>query len=296
MTPREEREMRTGGKDKKILLWGILLLALSPLASGESVQALSAQKPRRLIAMTLATAEMLVDIAPRSRIVGLHKLAADAAYSNVAEKVRGIPLIGGGPERIISLRPDMVFAASYSSAALLNHLRAAKVPVFQFISFESLEDVFTNIKKMGRLIGEEDRARSLIARARAQVRAIRARIPRDEKPPRVLALLQGGWTPGSHTSLDAMIRLAGGENVAAARGVRGTRRISAEQIIAWRPDVIVTGVDPKSGESIKSALRSREVYAPLRNKRIIEIPRPRFSAVSQYIVHGLGDLARALRP
>ena len=56
----------------------------------------------------------------------------------------------------------------------------------------------------------------------------------------------------------------------------------------------MVGVNPESGESMKAAIHANAVYAPLRNKRIIEIPYPRFSSVSQYIVGGLDDLVRGL--
>ena len=267
--------------------------ALSP-TSGGAAPARAAGKPERLIAMTLATAEMLIALAPRKRIVGLHKLAGHPGYSNVAEQARGIPLIDGAPERIIGLRPDMVFVASYSSAAFLNHLRAAKVPVSKFSSFSGVEDVFASIEKMGRLIGEEDRARKLIKNARERIRAIRSRIPPRMKPPRILTLVRGGWVTGAGTSHDALIRLAGGVNVAAGHGIRGARRVSAERIIAWNPDVIMVGANPESGAGMKGAIHANGVYAPLREKKIVEIPYPRFSSVSQYIVDALDDLVRGL--
>ena len=76
--------------------------------------------------------------------------------------------------------------------------------------------------------------------------------------------------------------------------MRGARRISAESAIAWDPDVIMVGANPESGGSMKAAIRANGVYAPLRDKKIVEIPYPRFSSVSQYIVDGLGDLVRGL--
>ena len=286
--------MRASVRIKTFFLAAALLgAAVSSITEGP-VLARAARKPARLIAMTLATAEMLLALAPREKIVGLHKLAGNADYSNVADAIGDIPLIGSVPERIISLRPDMVFVASYSSAEFLNHLRAAGVPVARFSSFTGVEDVFTNIEKMGRLIGEQEKAKRLITGAREKIRAIRARIPKNQKPPRILTLVRGGWATGFHTSHDALIRLAGGENVAAERGIRGARRISAERAIAWNPDVIMVGVNPESGESMKAAIHANAVYAPLRNKRIIEIPYPRFSSVSQYIVGGLDDLVRGL--
>ena len=289
-----EWQMRSCGKLKICFLAAALLwAAVSSIPEG-AAPARAARKPERLIAMTLATTEMLLALAPTERIAGLHKLAGHPGYSNVAEQAQGIPLIDSTPERIISLRPDVVFVASYSSAAFLNHLRVAKVPVFKFSAFSGVGDVFASIEKMGRLIGAEDKAQKLIEDARERIRAIRSRIPSNMKPPRILTLVRGGWVTGAGTSHDALIRLAGGENVATERGIRGARRVSAERIIAWNPDVIMVGMHPESGASMKDVIRANGVYAPLRAKKIIEIPYPRFSSVSQYIVDGLDDLVRGL--
>lgn len=271
------------------LVWA----ALSSMPEGPA-PARAARKPERLIAMTLATAEMLLALAPKEKIVGLHKLAGEPGYSNVAGQARGIPLIDSTPERIIALKPDMVFVASYSSAAFLNHLRAAGVPVSRFSAFSGVADVFASIEKMGRLIGEEANAQRLIREAREKIRVIRSRIPENARPPRILTLVRGGWVTGGGASHDALIRLAGGVNVAAEHGVRGARRVSAERVIAWNPDVIMVGANPESGASMKDVLLTNAVYAPLRNKKIVEIPYPRFSSVSQYIVQGLDDLVRGL--
>ena len=158
--------MRASGKLKIFFLAAALFgAAVSSIPEGP-VLARAARKPARLIAMTLATAEMLLALAPKEKIVGLHKLAGHRGYSNVADKVGGIPLIGSAPERIIALRPDMVFVASYSSAAFLNHLRVAGIPVSKFSSFSGVADVFKNIEKMGRLIGEQEKAKRLITGAR----------------------------------------------------------------------------------------------------------------------------------
>ena len=279
----------------RFLAAALLWATLSPTPEG-AAPARAARKPERLIAMTLATAEMLLALAPRERIVGLHKLAGHPGYSNVADKVRGIPLIDSAPERIIALRPDMVFVASYSSAAFLNHLRAAGVPVSKFSAFSGVADVFASIEKMGRLIGEEVKAQKLVKDTQERIRAIRARIPKNRMPPRILTLVRGGWVTGGGTSHDALIRLAGGENVAAEHGIRGARRVSAERIIAWNPDVIMVGAHPESSASIKDVIRANGVYAPLRAKKIVEIPYPRFSSVSQYIAGALDDLVRGLYP
>ena len=282
------------GKLKICFLAAALLWAAVSSTTEGAAPARAARKPERLIAMTLATAEMLLALAPRGRIAGLHKLAGHPGYSNVAAQAQGIPLIDSTPERIIDLKPDVVFVASYSSAAFLNHLRAAKVPVSRFSAFSGVADVFASIEKMGRLIGAEDKARKLIEDARERIRAIRARIPNNTRPPRILTLVRGGWVTGAGTSHDALIRLAGGENVAAEQGIRGARRVSAERIIAWNPDVIMVGAHPESGASMKDVIRASGVYAPLRAKKIVEIPYPRFSSVSQYIVDGLDDLVRGL--
>ena len=79
------------GKFKICFLAAALLWAAVSSTGEGSAPARAARKPGRLIAMTLATAEMLMALAPKDRIAGLHKLAGHPGYSNVAAQARGIP-------------------------------------------------------------------------------------------------------------------------------------------------------------------------------------------------------------
>jgi len=252
------------------------------------------KKPKRIIALTLGTAEILLDLVPKKRIIGMHRFAANRSYSNISEQIEGISLVGTDSEMIISLMPDMIFVASYTGVDLLNQLKAANVPVIKISSFEKIEDIFQNIKTMGHFVGEPSRAKSIVQRALDKIKLIQKKIPRNHSPRRLLVLMKGGWVAGSRTSQNELIRLAGGRNVAAEQGIVNSKRISAEQIITWNPDTILVGKSHNSKNGVKNIILSKRIYAPLRKKKIIEISQSHLTNVSQYIVEGLQDLVEEL--
>lgn len=253
-------------------------------------------KPRRIASMTLATSEILLELVPRERIAAMHEIAGNPLYSMIADRIEGIPLLPSDAERLIAVNPDLVLVASYSRKGFVEQLEYAGLPVRRFTRFHDVEDVIADVRRLGRLVGEPERAEALVRRMRSELRKIRSRIPRDAVPPRVLSLDSGGWTAGSETTFDALLRLAKARNVAAEHGVVGFARLSAEQVVAWNPGILVTPVDPSAAGSIRERIRSDPAYAPLRDCRIIEMPCALFTTVSHYIVEALRFLVEALYP
>src|SRR5262245_12611990 len=73
-----------------------------------------------------------------------------------------------------------------------------------------------------------------------RLRALAERLDPIENRPRVLYWGSHGYTAGRLTSVDDLITHAGGENLAATYGIIGSAQLSAEQVLAMNPQVIVT--------------------------------------------------------
>jgi iron complex transport system substrate-binding protein len=255
-----------------------------------------AAKPRRIVSQTLGADEILFAVVPPDRLVGLSALARDAKYSNVvAEAARHPAPSVDGPEDILRLKPDVIFVATYSRAETVELLAATGAPVYRLASFDTVEGVMGSIRAIGDVVGEPEAAARLVASMRARLAAVVARRAGHPKP-RVLSY-SGGFTAGRDTSFDDMVRYAGGVNEAAARGLTKFPKLSAEQVLAWNPDVLVSGVLP--GE--RDALRARLMHAPglaqttaARKGQIVLIDEPRYLAVSQYMVDAVEQLADSL--
>lgn len=265
-------------------------------AAGETI--VIPRRPRRIVSQTLGTDEILLALCPKDRIAALSRLALDSRYSNVVEEAHVISVpTTQGAEHILRLNPDLVFVASYSRAETVELLRTAGAPVFRFANFNCLEDIKANIRTVGYAIGEEERAEALIARMERQIEAIRARLPRDGRRPRVLSYSQSGYTAGAHTLFDDIVRTVGAVNVAAENGVEGFLKISTEHILAWQPDFIVAGANEGEFEQTRRRLLAEPAIAASRaaeRGHIILIDNRYLLSVSHHVVRAIAALADGL--
>ena len=213
-------------------------------ASGASITL--AAPPARIVSQTLASDEILFALIDHARIVGVSTLASDPNYSNIVAEATalGAPRIKNA-EDVIVLKPDLIFVASYSRAEVVDLLRASGAPVFRFASFDSIADLLDVIRTLGRAVGAETQADTpgRPTSSDACRRCGTAPVPAGP-PPRVLSFSPAGQSAGKNTTFDDIVRYAGGINVAAEHGFSGFPRLSVEQLLAWDPDVVVTGARP----------------------------------------------------
>jgi iron complex transport system substrate-binding protein len=252
--------------------------------------------PVRILPLSVAVAEVVIDLVARERIVALPEQAAVPSFSNIVDRIDGIPLISADAERIVAFRPDLVILASYAPEGLVTVLRRAGIAVRQAVAPHDLDGVEAMILSIGAWTGEESKAAALVGKLRSGIREVRALIPSGARSARVVSLQGFGTTAGSETSFDAWVSLAGARNLAAERGVRGFRALSVEDLFAWQPDVLVVGKDPGGGAGLKGRILADPLYAPLRNRQILEIPFNHLTCLSHYGVESVRDLVRGLHP
>ncbi|HMV83773.1 MAG TPA: ABC transporter substrate-binding protein [Blastocatellia bacterium] len=255
-------------------------------------------RPRRIVSQTLGTDEILWAICPRERIAGITKIGLAPKYCPIADELRaaGITPIASA-EEILQLQPDLIFVASYSRAEIVESLQASGATIFRVANFDAIEDIQQNIRLIAQAIGEEARGDALVAQMNSELAAVRARIPVQSAPPRVLLFSLSGNTAGAKTSFDAIVRAAGAVNVVAEKGMTGFPQISAEQIVEWQPDVIVIGAEAAKASDATARLYEHPVVATTaaaRNRRIIALDNRYLLSVSQHITHAIAELAAKL--
>jgi iron complex transport system substrate-binding protein len=254
-------------------------------------------QPHRIISQTLGTDEILFAICPPDRIVGLSTLARDEVYSNVVAQARASsapPSLGA--EQVLRLKPDLIFVASYSRAEIVEVLRATHAPIFRFANFDRLDDIKTNIRIVGRAIGEDAAADRLIADMDRRLAALASRAQGKPRP-QVMTFSADGYTAGGATLFDDVIQAAGGVNTSAGHGICGYKRISAEQVLQWNPDVIVAGAKPGQDQVVREGLLRNAAVAATRagrEGRIVTMPEREFVAASQHVVNAAETLSAAL--
>jgi iron complex transport system substrate-binding protein len=265
-------------------------------AAGETL--VIASRPKRIVSQALGTDEILLAICEPERIVALSSLAEDGNYSNVVEEARRIAgRTTQGAEQILRLEPDLIFVASYSRAETVQLLKASHAPVFRFANFNSIMDIKENIRTVGKAVGNESEADALIQKLDESLAAARRLVPPNKTPFRIMSFGQGGFTAGANTTFDEMVRAAGATNVSAENGIDGITKISVEKIIDWQPDFIIVGANQGEFDTVRHKLLADPVIAASRAGlagRIIVIDNRHFLTVSQYVVHGVEDLAKGM--
>lgn len=256
--------------------------------------------PQRIVSVSLASDEMLLDLVGAERMLGVSLFASDPAISNIADRLEGIEYTNliGNPEMLISLNADLVVLSTYNNPAAIDQLLDANLSVFVLARFKSLDDIRANLRALGSVTGTEMRAEELIADMDAALENVQRAVS-ERDPVRVLYYEPGGITYGPGSSVDEIISLAGGINVVAESDLGPYPLINLEYVISVDPDVILLGgwfsgeANPLQWIEQDPILRSlRAVQA----RHVYPITDAYLTAVSHYVVRGVEEVAALLYP
>jgi iron complex transport system substrate-binding protein len=254
--------------------------------------------PLRIVSLTLATDEILAELVPVERIVAVTHFADDPDISNVAGRYPAsvARLRNADPERVIALAPDLVCVASYNTADALKLLERAGLPIYRNEALHSLDEVEGGIVKLGARVGAPDAARRLVEQMRTRRRKLAQSLGNLSHRPRVL-FWAGGFTAGKRTTVDDVIREAGGVNVAAELDLEDSVELAPERVIAADPEIILVArwASYQDQGQLESHPILRQLQA-VRKGRVVAIEGRYLSSVSQFAVEGAEKLARRLHP
>jgi ABC-type Fe3+-hydroxamate transport system substrate-binding protein len=204
----------------------------------------------RVLSLQPEITRIVAALGAGDRLVGADYfiLKHDHLFPIVFPGARDLPAVSNTPEdmnfeMVLRLRPDVIFV-SPTELQMVDALQGKlKRPVVALASMGSFDKLVEEIVLVGGILGREARAAELAADFRARIASIRAAVasvPGEERP-RVYLSFWGMLTrtPVAYEPVDA----AGGINC--ARGMLpanlGTIATVAqvEQILEWRPDVIL---------------------------------------------------------
>jgi iron complex transport system substrate-binding protein len=282
------------------LLAAALALAAAPPAALPEAPP-PAPVPQRICSVSLAGDEMLFQLVPAGRVACVSSFADDAEVSNVAGRFpAAIPRLVARTEPVIATRPDLVVAAPWNDRGFLSGLASLGVPSVTIAPAEDFAGIERALVELGRALGPEAEARArgeaaaMNARLAALDRALAA-VPAAKRP-RVLSLSHL-VVAGSGTTVDALIRRAGGVNAAAAAGIEGHRKLAAEQILALDPDVLLLGQGlDTDAAAVLRAYPLLEATRAARGGHVILLSPRLLTTVTPYLVEGAEQLARQLHP
>ncbi len=195
------------------------------------------QPARRIVTLAPHLVETLFAAGAGDKLVGT------VEYSDFPEAAKKVTRVGGYSrldlEAIAALKPDLIIAwLSGNAAAHVEKLRGFGFPIY-ISQPNRIEDVASEIERIGRLAGTDKEARATAKVFRKRLAALEKRYA--QKP--VVRTFYQIWkqplsTIGSKQIITSVIRLCGGENVF------GTLEslapvVTVEAVIAASPEAIV---------------------------------------------------------
>ena len=253
--------------------------------------------PQRIVSHVPSITETLFALGLGEKVVGV------SDYCDYPDEAKLKPSVGNyfnpSIENIVALDPDLVLTDGHSEN--INQLGELGITFF-VIDPKDIDHILSDIELLGKVIGIERRANKLIEDMQDSISRVLNRV---EGAPKVKVFyiidatdLTLPWTAGSGSFIDALITMAGGENVASeAQGA--WVQFSIEQIISSDPEIIILpathGTAFTSPEALKEHPAWRETTA-VKQDKIQVIDALLVERTGPRIVQGLEEIAKIIHP
>jgi iron complex transport system substrate-binding protein len=201
-----------------------------------SSPALAADLPR-IVSMNVCTDQLLLSLADPDQILGLSRYSRDRWQSFAAGEARNFPILSGGAEDVLVLRPDIVVASLFDKRSTRELLKENGLHLVEFSVPRNLDEVKAQIREMGDIVQHPDRATAEIARLDAAM--ARAQQAVMAKQYSVLPLSRRGWVSGRDSLVSSLMREVGLFNAAGKLGVEMGGYAPLETIVNLRPDFLL---------------------------------------------------------
>lgn len=195
----------------------------------------------RIVTLDVVSDELAALLIERERLVAVSRWAQGPE----AWRLEGLPRVAGldDLQALVALRPDLAIVASFGGELeRLARLREAGIAVFNLGPARGLADLLAAARRVGILVGAPERGERLASALARRMAAVAADVP-PERRRRALLLTPladqvYGGTAGS--SYHDVLVAAGLLDAAAGHFAEPWPRLSAEQVLALDPELIVT--------------------------------------------------------
>lgn len=235
----------------------------------------------RIISLAPSNTEILFALGLDEEIVGV------SSYCNFPYKASSKEKVGdfSNPniEKIISLKPDIIFAAGLEQNQVVQKLKSLGQNVI-VINPKNFNELFSDIKLIGKLTDRKNEALNLVGLMQEKIDKISQEVRFFNNTPRVFIEISFNplMTISDGSFLDEMIKIAGGINIA-SNLPRPYCRVSEELVISQKPDVIIithsadtVDVKDRSGWENIPAVKNNNIYNDI-NPDILVRPGPRLA-------------------
>jgi iron complex transport system substrate-binding protein len=210
--------------------------------------------------MNLCTDQLAMQLAAPGQLVSVSYLSLDPLSSAMVEEARAYPINRGGAEQIYLMRPDLVLAGTYTARASVDLLESLGIPVVQLPPADTLADVAAHMRLIGTALGRAQEGEAMAAAFEADL----AQLGFGGDAASAAMYYPNGYTAGSGTLSDQILRLTGFRNVGAEAGLTGGGILPLERLVMAEPQVVVTST-PYPGASRSEEILTHPALQALRD-------------------------------
>ncbi|REK54541.1 MAG: ABC transporter substrate-binding protein [Thermobacillus sp.] len=246
--------------------------------------------PERVVMLGPSDTEIVFAIGAGSLAVGADE------YSNYPPEAAELPRVGDmntNIEAVASLNPDLVLGSASMNAAAVDALRQLGITVYASDP-QTLEETIAHIEQVGVLLNHQAGAEAVAAEMRAAIQYVADKV-KDAEPLSVYLEFSPGWTVGSGTFLDELVKLAGGVNISADQS--GWFEVDSEAVIQRNPEVII--YPEIEGVDLLGEILSRpgwDQIEAVKNDRVHAVTNDPLVRVGPRLTDGLKEIAAAIHP
>lgn len=246
--------------------------------------------PERIVSIVPSNTEILFAIGAGKKVVGV------TTNDNYPTEVKNLPKVGDmtiNAEKVVAQKPDIIFASSLNGKETIDKLKKLGLNVF-VLDANSIKEVYQSIDLAGQVTNQLHQSDGLIGKMEAEKLRIFREVAKAKKNKPVKVWLESDpslYTAGKGTLLNELVTIAGGDNV--AKNLNGWPQVSAEQVVTWNPDVIVS----MYGDT--SAIRNRAGWSTIhaiKEKKITSIDPDIVSRQGPRIIEAIHQLAKTFYP
>lgn len=252
------------------------------------------EKIDRLVSLAPNLTEIVFALGAGNRLVG------NTTYCDYPIEAKRVTKVGDtlypSIERIIALKPQVVLVSTASQLeAFTRQLDNHEIAVY-VTNPKSLDEVFSSMKNLGDILGEQKRAETVVAELRSRADRIET-ATKQAIPVRVFYQVSGEplYTIGREAYLTDLVRRAGGVSVT-AEVPSGFPRYSDEAALAAQPEAIILPTGGSMGSANANVALSLKNTPAARNNRVYRINDDYLSRPGPRLLDGLEEMARALHP
>lgn len=257
------------------------------------------EKVARIVSLAPSFTEILIDMGLAERIVAIDMNAA--AINGVDAAWPVFDMMAPDTEKLLALAPDVLLASPISTGGgddPFKLLRDAGICVIYVPTSDSIADIEEDLRFVGAVVGESDKAESLVTAMQAEIDAIGAIGAGVTEKKRVHFEISAApyiYSFGKGVFLDEMLALIGAENVYADQ--ESWIPVADEVALAGDPDVILTNVNyiPDAIGEIKARPGWSEIKA-VKSGDVYYIDNMASSLPNHNIVKALREMAEAVYP